>query len=94
MMCGGASETKPASEEIQAVMNEVRAAVEEKVGFTLSKYELISYKTQVVAGTNFFAKIDLGDTHVHARVYRNLQGEISLHSVQHPKVLEDDIEYF
>ncbi|XP_064110825.1 cystatin-B-like [Macrobrachium nipponense] len=94
MMCGGTTEAKPASEEVQAILDEVKAAVEEKVGFTLSKYELISYKTQVVAGTNFFAKIDLGDAHVHARVYRNLQGEISLHSVQHPKALEDDIEYF
>ncbi|XP_068244918.1 cystatin-B-like [Palaemon carinicauda] len=94
MMCGGTSEPKPATEEVQAIMDNIKEAVEEKVGSSLSKFELISYKTQVVAGTNFFAKIDLGDSHVHARVYRNLSGEVSLHSVQHPKGLEDEIEYF
>ena len=35
----------------------VKAAVEEKVGKKLETYSPVSYKTQVVAGTNYFVKV-------------------------------------
>ena len=50
-----------------------------------------------MAGTNFFVKVctnnDAGD-HIHLRIYRNLQGEVSLHGLQEGKIHEDPIEYF
>jgi len=50
---------------------------------------------QVVAGTNFFFKIDVGDGHyVHARVFRNLSQELSVHSVQTDKTENDALAYF
>ena len=35
----------------------VKAAVEKKVGKKLETYSPVSYKTQVVAGTNYFVKV-------------------------------------
>ena len=50
---------------------------------------------QVVAGTNFFVKVHVGDNkHVHLRIYQDLQQNISLHGHQVDKSLEDEIEYF
>ncbi|ROT71931.1 putative cystatin-B [Penaeus vannamei] len=78
-----------------AALEAVKSELEEKLGKKLDRFQLVSYKTQVVAGTNYFAKMDIGGEElVHMRVYRNLQGEVSLHSHQHPKTREEDIEYF
>lgn len=35
----------------------VKSAVEDKVGKKLDTYTSVSYKTQVVAGTNYFVKV-------------------------------------
>ncbi|XP_069997751.1 cystatin-A isoform X2 [Penaeus vannamei] len=104
MMAGGISDAKPFSEEVQQLLEAVKSELEEKLGKKLDRFQLVSYKTQVVAGTNYFAKTDRalcalqmdigGEELVHMRVYRNLQGEVSLHSHQHPKTREEDIVYF
>ena len=39
------------------LLHKVKAAVEEKVGKKLETYSPVSYKTQVVAGTNYFVKV-------------------------------------
>ena len=36
---------------------QIRAALEEKVGRQFSSYKAVNYKTQVVAGINFFVKV-------------------------------------
>ena len=52
-------------------------------------------KFQVVAGTNYFVKVHVGDNkHVHLRIYQDLQQNVSLHSHQTDKSHEDEIEYF
>ncbi|XP_047500415.1 cystatin-A-like [Penaeus chinensis] len=95
MRAGGTSELKQPSEEVQQLLETVKTELEEKMERKLDKFLLVSYKTQVVAGTNYFAKIDIGGEElVHLRVYKNLQGEVSLHSHQHPKTREEDIQYF
>ncbi|XP_037796272.1 cystatin-A-like [Penaeus monodon] len=95
MLAGGTSELKPYCEEVQQLLRAVKSELEEKMERKLDKFLLVSYKTQVVAGMNYFAKIDIGGEElVHLRVYRNLQGEVSLHSHQHPKTREEDIQYF
>jgi len=64
-----------------------------KNGFDM--FVVKSFKSQVVAGTNFFAKVQISDSeHVHLRIYRNLQRAIELHSLQEGKQEADDIEYF
>jgi cystatin-A/B len=68
---------------------------EEKAGAKFGSYELHSYATQVVAGTNFFLKINVGDgAFVHARVYRDLAQALSVSAVQTGKAEDDALEYF
>ncbi|KAJ8315165.1 hypothetical protein KUTeg_007315 [Tegillarca granosa] len=55
MMCGGTGDVKPKDNETQAIIDQVKSSFEEKNG-TVTKFELVSYKSQVVAGTNYFAK--------------------------------------
>jgi hypothetical protein len=49
----------------------------------------------VVAGVNYFVKIAVADGEfIHARIYRDLQRNVSVHSVQSGKSETDEIEYF
>ena len=51
--------------------------------------------SQVVAGTNFFVKIDVGGgAFIHARLFRDLKGAVSVNAVQTDKNEHDPIEYF
>ena len=44
---------------------------------------------------NFFVKVHVGDEkHVHLRIYRDLQGTVTLHGHQADKTHEDALEYF
>merc|ERR1711910_207568 len=77
MLCGGVGEDQIATEghEIHEVCNAVKDAAASKLnkeGFEM--FVVKSFKSQVVAGTNFFAKVQIGgDDHLHLRIYRNLQ---------------------
>uniref|UniRef100_A0A8C9JWL5 Cystatin A n=1 Tax=Panthera tigris altaica TaxID=74533 RepID=A0A8C9JWL5_PANTA len=57
MIPGGLSEAKPATPEIQEIANEVKPQLEEKTNETYQKFEAIEYKTQVVAGINYYIKV-------------------------------------
>jgi len=76
MMCGGfTNEADPASEEHQAIADSVRADIEAKLGTSFTIFKVISYKSQVVAGTNFLMKIQVSeaaDGFIHAGIFRPL----------------------
>ncbi|CAB4003956.1 cystatin-B [Paramuricea clavata] len=97
-MCGGLGEKKQATAETQKLIDSVRSAAETKAGQTFEKYEAISFKSQVVAGTNYFVKVDVGcDKYVHLRVYQPLPhtGQpAELSGIQLNKTADDEIEYF
>lgn len=57
MMPGGLSETKPATPEVQDIVNEVKPQFESRENRTYGIFKAIVYKTQVVAGTNYFIKV-------------------------------------
>ncbi|XP_056013774.1 cystatin-B-like [Ostrea edulis] len=97
MMCGGTSASKPADADIQAIVDEVKGAVENKLGNKLDKYDAVSYKTQVVAGTNYFVKVNIGDEHLHLRIFAPLPhtgASKELSDMQRGKTAENDLEYF
>jgi len=98
MMCGGIGEDQLATDghEIHEICNSVKNEAATKLGKDgLEMFVVKSFKSQVVAGTNFFAKVQIaGDQHVHLRIYRNLQGNIELHSLKDGKAESDPIEYF
>ncbi|KAH9525362.1 hypothetical protein Btru_001162 [Bulinus truncatus] len=97
-MCGAASEVKEATEEIQEIIKEIRDELESKVNQKFPVYKAISYRSQVVAGTNFFVKIQVDDNdYVHVRIFRPLPHtkkgpELSRH--QTGKSKDEPLEYF
>ena len=72
MMCGGASQNKiPEGEEL-AYFIECKAIVEAAAGASFETFTPVAYTSQVVAGTNFQVKYNVGDSYVHAKIFRPL----------------------
>ncbi|KFQ61330.1 cystatin-A [Pelecanus crispus] len=98
MMPGGLSETKPATPEIQHIVNQVKQQYESKQDRTYDIFKAIVYRTQVVAGINYFIKVQDGDDdYVHLRVFQSLPHENqgpSLVSFQSGKTRDDPLTYF
>ncbi|XP_040566030.1 cystatin-A [Lepeophtheirus salmonis] len=95
MMVGGIGVLEQATPEVQEIIDGLKPKIEEKIGKSVDKLTLISFKTQVVAGRNYFAKVKAGDNdHIHVRIYHDLSNTKTLTSVQTEKSHEDEIEYF
>jgi len=74
MKCGGLGDTRDVTDDIKAYCVEVKNELEEKVGRKFEMYEPVKYTSQVVAGTNYFVKIQVsndGDC-VHVRLFQPL----------------------
>uniref|UniRef100_A0A674IBB1 Cystatin domain-containing protein n=1 Tax=Terrapene triunguis TaxID=2587831 RepID=A0A674IBB1_9SAUR len=56
MIAGGLTEIKPATPEIQEIADQVKPQLEGKENKTYPVYVALKYKTQVVAGINYFIK--------------------------------------
>lgn len=94
-LCGGTSEAKPANAEAQAACDAVKGEVESRLNRKLDKFTAILMATQVVAGTNYFVKVQLADNeYAHLRIYKHFSGTTALHGVQHPKTKEEPLIYF
>ncbi|XP_055013132.1 uncharacterized protein LOC129410051 isoform X2 [Boleophthalmus pectinirostris] len=61
LIVGGIGESQPADPEVQAICDSVKRDVEEKRGEKYETFEAISYRTQVVAGTNYTVKVHIGE---------------------------------
>ncbi|XP_072826103.1 cystatin-B [Vicugna pacos] len=98
MMCGAPSATQPATAEIQAVADQVKAQLEEKEKKKFSLFKAVEFKSQVVAGRNFFIKVQVDDEEfVHLRVFESLPHENkppALASYQTNKARHDELAYF
>ncbi|XP_005434391.1 cystatin-A [Falco biarmicus] len=98
MMPGGLSEAKPATPEVQHIVNQVKLQFESRVNRTCGIFKAIVYKTQVVAGINYFIKVQVSDNeYVHLRVFQSLPHENkgpSLVSFQTGKTRDDPLTYF
>lgn len=72
MMCGGMNPTSNnADDKTRDIAEKIRQSVEEKHnnGASYEKFDLHSYKTQLVAGTNYFMKIEVGEKKfIHVKV--------------------------
>ncbi|XP_059694136.1 cystatin-A-like [Haemorhous mexicanus] len=98
MMAGGLSETKPATPEVQQLVNQVKLQFESQAGMNCAVFTAIVYKTQVVAGTMYFIKVQVSDDkYVHLKVFQSLPHENlgpSLVSFQTGKTKDDPLTYF
>ncbi|XP_044223677.1 cystatin-B-like [Thunnus albacares] len=98
MMPGGPGPATDATEEIQKICDSVKSDAEQKAGKSYDVFTAKSYRSQVVAGTNYFIKVHVGgDNHVHLRVHKQLPvngGGLTLSDMQQSKSHDDPIEYF
>eukprot|EP00075_Anas_platyrhynchos_P016267 XP_027305520.1 cystatin-B-like isoform X4 [Anas platyrhynchos] len=100
MVLGGLSETKPATPEVQHIADQVKADFERREDRTFDIFQAIVYRTQVVAGMNYFIKVQISNSdtgYVHLRVFQALPHEKkdpSLESYQTGKTRDDPLEYF
>lgn len=96
-MCGGTTEMKNPDDESNQMLATVKDQFHEKAG-TSGEVKLLGYKTQVVAGTNYFMKIAVGDKVIHARVFQPLPhtGESAqVHSIEDKNHSpESELAYF
>merc|ERR1712170_166295 len=74
-ICGRLSEIQSDQNPVlvQAIA-ELLPEINSKAGTSASKMNLVCYKTQIVAGTNYFAKLQLDDSeaYLHARIFQEL----------------------
>ncbi|XP_040842614.1 cystatin-B [Ochotona curzoniae] len=98
MMCGGPSATQPATAETQHIADQVKSQLEEKENRKYNEFKAVSFKSQVVAGTNYFIKVHVGDgSFVHLRVFKSLPHEnrpLALSDYQVNKAEHDELTYF
>ncbi|XP_065598314.1 cystatin-A-like [Cyrtonyx montezumae] len=98
MMTGGLSDTKPATPEVQHLADQVKQQLESKENRTYGIFEAIVYRTQVVAGTIYFIKVQNSDHEfVHLKVFIPLPHENqdpSLMGFQTGKTRDDPLTYF
>jgi len=97
MICGGTGEAKEATAEVQELVNGLRSELEkEEVGSTMAAgiLEATHFKTQVVAGTNYFVRVrDSSGSHFHLRIYKHFSGSVQLSGVKCAQE-EEELVYF
>lgn len=98
MACGAPSEEKRADKEVQDICDEIKNRVENREKASFPKFEAVCYKTQLVAGTNYFIKVDVGNnSYIHLRVFKTLPhvgGYLELNAVKTGLTKEDSLDYF
>ena len=95
MMGGYSAQPKEITDTEQGVIDSVKEAVESSVGKTFTKFKGLSFKSQVVAGTNFHFKVETDDDIIHIKVSRPLPHTKlppQLNSVEVGKKLEDELQ--
>ncbi|KAJ1112554.1 hypothetical protein NDU88_000816 [Pleurodeles waltl] len=98
MLCGGTGAVKPATPEVQELCDQLKADAEKHSGENYDEFVAVEYKTQVVAGTNYFIKVRVGsESYIHLRVHQPLphtKQPPQLSACQTSKAKHDEISYF
>ncbi|KAG5454881.1 Cystatin-B [Clonorchis sinensis] len=98
-ICGGISAARiPTADEKKKLEPVLLQSLYAHLGSKPTSAEVVLVATQVVAGTNYFAKVKVNNDHyIHTRVYEQLPcygGALELHSVQMNKTDTDPLDYF
>ncbi|EGC36100.1 hypothetical protein DICPUDRAFT_91899 [Dictyostelium purpureum] len=96
---GGIGAKHDADDYVRNLCAQIKVNAENKLATHYNKFEAVSYKKQVVAGTNYFVKVHTDNGYNHYRIFVGLpvngkEAAPQLVSVQQNKSLEDDITYF
>jgi len=95
-MPGGLTDVKEGDEASQKAADAVRSRIDAQMGGANSivSFKVVQYKTQVVAGTNFFLKIQIApEKYIHVKVFRDLQGHYQLTGLDQNKTQQDPIDF-
>ena len=69
-MPGGFNNAKEATEEVQTLAKGMKDQVEKQLGQTFDRFDAVVFSTQVVAGTNYLIKVQVGEEKfVHIKVH-------------------------
>ncbi|XP_004578329.1 cystatin-A [Ochotona princeps] len=95
MIPGGLTDAKPATPEIQEMVNKFKSQLEEETNERYEQFEAVEYKTQVVAGTNYYIKVRVGeDRYIHMKIFKSLPGrnqDLVLSAYQTDKSKNDEL---
>jgi len=92
---GGLTDEHPVNEKVEGYARQVKDEAQAKAGSPFTSYTPVSFRSQVVAGTNYFIKVDVGQGQfIVERVYVDFKGNTSLSSVKTGVGKDDSIEYF
>nr|XP_045002600.1 cystatin-A [Jaculus jaculus] len=98
MIPGGLTEARPATPEIQELVDAVKPQLEAKTNETYEEFKAESYKTQVVAGVNYFVKVNIGGgRYMHLKIFKGLPGQnedLVLAGYQADKTKDDELTGF
>ncbi|XP_074964600.1 cystatin-A-like [Phalacrocorax aristotelis] len=98
MVPGGLTKAQTATPEVQGIADQVKLELENKVNRTYEIFKAIIFKTQVVAGINYFIKVQVADAdYVHLRVFQSLPYKHEsprLDGYQTGKTKDDPLVYF
>lgn len=99
VLCGGTGDVQEATPEVQALVDQVKDDLVASLGQAPATMHATHFKTQVVAGTNYFVRVHIGDDkHVHVRIYKHFSGSVDLHGVKHGDVggvgAQEELQYF
>lgn len=95
MKCGGLSNVKEMTDDVKILALHVKPNIEDKEGVVFKKYVPISFKTQLVAGTNYFVKVLVDNNKcIHVRIYDNFIHNIVTYSTHVYREIQDEITYF
>ena len=81
MMCGGFGQDHPSTPEIEGLVQQVHSQVTQKLGHEPGAIKVISYQTQVVAGTNYMVKAEIEGHVYYIKIYQELPcngGQVNL----------------
>ncbi|XP_072354156.1 stefin-C-like [Scyliorhinus torazame] len=95
-MVGGFSQTAAVTEEIQKLVQKLKADIVTNMGCTPKIFHAIAYRSQMVAGTNYLVKVVVGDgdDYIHVAIFEPLPfsaTEPEVTSVETMKRLDDDL---
>ncbi|XP_056416205.1 cystatin-A1-like [Hyla sarda] len=72
-LVGGIGAEKVADPEIQAACDSIKSEFLKQSGVNAAEFKAMKYKSQVVAGTNYFVRVWLGgDQFCHVKIYKPL----------------------
>lgn len=77
---------------------EVKPQLEEQTNESYEEFEAVEYKTQVVAGINYYIKVRVGhNTYIHMKIFKPLPQQrqsLTLTGYQTDKSKEDELTGF